>query len=66
MFSAASQPTIWCKGLHTDLDISVYLTMDHDAIICFIIDRLARGPDQDAHVQPAVNVPSKGMSCTCN
>ena len=27
------------------------ITMDHDAIICFMIDRLARGPDQDVHVQ---------------
>ena len=26
------------------------ITMDHDAIICFMIDRLARGPDQDVHV----------------
>ena len=26
------------------------ITMDHDAIICFIIDRLARGPDADVHV----------------
>ena len=26
------------------------ITMDHDAIICFMIDGLARGPDQDVHV----------------
>ena len=26
------------------------ITMDHDAIICFVTDRLARGPDQDVHV----------------
>ena len=26
------------------------ITMDHDAIICSIIDRLVRGPDQDVHV----------------
>ena len=26
------------------------ITMNHDAIICFMIDRLARGPDQDVHV----------------
>ena len=26
------------------------ITMDHDAIICFMIDRLERGPDQDVHV----------------
>ena len=25
-------------------------TMDHDAIICSMIDRLARGPDKDVHV----------------
>ena len=25
-------------------------TMDHDAIVCFMIDRLERGPDQDVHV----------------
>ena len=25
-------------------------TMDHNAIICSMIDRLARGPDQDVHV----------------
>ena len=27
------------------------ITMDHDAIICSMIDRLAWGPDQDVHVQ---------------
>ena len=26
------------------------ITMDHDAIIFSMIDRLARGPDQDVHV----------------
>ena len=26
------------------------ITMDHDAIICSMIDGLARGPDQDVHV----------------
>ena len=26
------------------------ITMDHDAIICFMIDRLTRGPDKDVHV----------------
>ena len=25
------------------------VTMDHDAIVCFMIDRLARGPDKDVH-----------------
>ena len=26
------------------------ITMDLDAIICFMIDRLTRGPDKDVHV----------------
>ena len=26
------------------------ITMDHDAIICFMIDGLTRGPDKDVHV----------------
>ena len=26
------------------------ITMDHDAIICSMIDRLMRGPDKDVHV----------------
>ena len=26
------------------------ITMDHDAIICSMIDRLVRGPDKDVHV----------------
>ena len=26
------------------------ITMDHDAIICFMTDGLTRGPDQDVHV----------------
>ena len=30
------------------------ITMDHDAIICFMIDRLARGPDQDVHIPSVV------------
>ena len=32
------------------------ITMDHDATICSMIDRLARGPDQDVHV-PSVGSP---------
>ena len=39
------------------------ITMDHDAIICSMIDRLARGPDQDVHV-PSVGsqkYPSYGV-----
>ena len=30
------------------------ITMDHDAIICFMTDRLARGPDQDVHVPSVI------------
>ena len=30
------------------------ITMDHDAIICSMTDRLARGPDQDVHVPTVV------------
>ena len=26
------------------------ITMDHDAIICFMTDGLTRGPDKDVHV----------------
>ena len=39
------------------------ITMDHDAIICSMIDRLTRGPDQDVHV-PGVGspkYPSRGV-----
>ena len=39
------------------------ITMDHDAIICSMIDRLARGPDADVHVPSAVGpkYPSRGV-----
>ena len=39
------------------------ITMDHDAIICSMIDRLARGPDQDVHVPSVVGpkYPSHGV-----
>ena len=39
------------------------ITMDHDAIICFMVDRLARGPDQDVHVPSVVGpkYPSRGV-----
>jgi hypothetical protein len=39
------------------------ITMDHDAIICFVTDRLMRGPDKDVHV-PSVGsqkYPSRGV-----
>ena len=39
--------------------------MDHDAIICFMNDRLARGPDQDVHV-PSVGSTKVPFSwCIC-
>jgi hypothetical protein len=39
------------------------ITMDHDAIIYFMIDRLVRGPDQDVHVPSVGNpkYPSRGL-----
>ena len=41
------------------------ITMDHDAIICSMIDRLARGPDQDVHV-PSVGSTKVPFSwCRC-
>ena len=39
------------------------ITMDHDAIVCSMTDRLVRGPDQDVHV-PSVGspkYPSRGV-----
>ena len=39
------------------------ITMDHDAIICSMTDRLTRGPDKDVHV-PSVGsqkYPSRGV-----
>ena len=40
--------------------------MDHNAIICFMIDRLARSPDQDVHVPSVDNqkYPSRGVDAT--
>ena len=39
------------------------IIMDYDAIICSMIDRLARGPDQDVHVPSVVGpkYPSRGV-----
>ena len=39
------------------------ITMDHDAIICFMTDGLTRGPDQDVHVPSVVSpkYPSRGV-----
>ena len=53
------EPTIWL-----DLDLipgpatisPCTITMDHDAIVCSMTDRLVRGPDQDVHV-PSVGSP---------
>ena len=58
--------TIWPKRA-SDLEPATIsactITMDHDAIICSIIDRLARGPDKDVHA-PKVGsqkYPSRGV-----
>ena len=41
------------------------ITMDHDAIVCFMTDRLARGPDADVHV-PSVGSTKVPFSwCRC-
>ena len=51
------EPTIWLKigELLEPATISpCTITMDHDAIIRSMIDRLARGPDQDVHVPSVV------------
>ena len=39
------------------------ITMDHDAIICFLTDRLTRGLDQDVHVASvgSPKYPSRGV-----
>jgi len=60
------EPTIWLRlGTMTGPGTisPCNITMDHDAIISFMIDRLARGPDQDVHV-PSVGspkYPSRGV-----
>ena len=64
--SAAASPLIWLiRAKHTGpATISpCTITMDHDAIICSMIDRLARGPDQDVHVPSVVGpkYPSRGV-----
>ena len=64
------EPTIWLKWgeLLEPAAISACTnTMDHDAIICFMTDRLARGPDQDVHV-PSVGTPkypSRSVDVMC-
>ena len=39
------------------------ITMDHNAIICFMTDRLTRGPDKDVHVPSmgSQKYPSRGV-----
>ena len=59
------EPTILLKmaSTHEPATISpCTITMDHDEIICSMIDRLARGPDQDVHVPSVVGqeYPSRG------
>ena len=49
--------------IEQEVIVSCTITMDHGAIICFINDRLKRGPDQDVHV-PSVGsqkYPSRGV-----
>ena len=60
------EPTIWLKigELLEPATISpCTITMDHDAIIYSMTDRLARGPDQDVHVPSVVGpkYPSRGV-----
>ena len=51
--SAISRPHDGVKGgtkLGPAAISACTITMDHDAIVCFMIDGLARGPDKDVHV----------------
>ena len=41
------------------------ITMDHDAIICSMTDRLARGPDQDVHVPSVGSTKVPFSACRC-
>jgi len=53
----SSEPTIFYKWGTKPEPAAISpctITMDHDAIICSMIDRLARGPDQDVHVPSVV------------
>ena len=40
--------------------------MDHDAIICFMIDRLTRGPDKDVHVPGVGSTKVPFSRCRCH
>ena len=42
------------------------ITMDHDAIICFITDRLTRGPDADVHVSSVGSTKVPFSWCGCH
>ena len=42
------------------------ITMDHDAIICFMIDRLTRGPDKDVHVPGVGSTKVPFSRCRCH
>ena len=42
------------------------ITMDHDAIICSMIDRLARGPDADVHVPSVGSTKAPFSWCRCH
>ena len=60
------EPTILLKMALTHEPATISpctITMDHDAIICSMTDRLARGPDQDVHVPSVVGpkYPSRGV-----
>jgi hypothetical protein len=63
------EPTILLKmaSTHEPATISpCTITMDHDAIISSMIDRLARGPDHDVHV-PSVGGTKVPFSwCRCH
>ena len=41
------------------------ITMDHDAIICSMIDPLARGPDKDVHVPSVGSTKVPFLWCRC-
>ena len=40
--------------------------MDHDAIVCFMTDRLARAPDQDVHVPSVGSTKVPFSRCRCH
>ena len=40
--------------------------MDHDAIICSMINRLARGPDQDVHAPSVGSTKVHFSPCRCH